>query len=153
VSTLQCSIPESRRESQKQKAPSRLQHPARHCPHAPTAHQSKGRQAYHPCDVRLTNMLSIAVLARRGGGRGEASYRGTEEVGRSGPTLKPGTVCVCCMNGLRKGMHTIWHPLSPACKAGTDLPTNVQAVPRAVSYVITHRPRFQVRTRPSSTPG
>jgi len=27
-------------------------------------------------------------------------------VGRSGPNLKPGTVCVCGINGLRTGMNT-----------------------------------------------
>jgi len=46
-------------------------------------------------------------------------------------------------------MHTTAHPPSPAPRAGTNLPTNVQAVSRAVSYVNTHRPRFQVRARPS----
>jgi len=63
--------------------------------------------------------------------------------------LKPGTVCVCGMNGLRKGMHITEHPPSPASRVGTDLPTNIEAVLRAVSYVNTHRPRFQVRARPS----
>jgi len=67
----------------------------------------------------------------------------------SGPNLTPGTVCVCGINGLRKGMHTTQHPLSPASRAGTDLPTNVQAVSRAVRYVHTHGSRFQVRARPS----
>ena len=38
---------------------------------------------------------------------------------------------------------------SAASRAGTDLTTNVQAVSRAVSYVNTHRPRFQVRARAS----
>ena len=68
--------------------------------------------------------------------------------GRSGPNLQPGTVCVCGMKGLRKGMHTTQHPPSPTSRAGTDLSTNVQAGSRAVSYVNTHRPRFQVRARP-----
>jgi len=35
----------------------------------------------------------------------------------------------------------------------TDLPTNVQAVSRAVSYVNTHRPRIQVWARPSYLKG
>jgi len=70
-------------------------------------------------------------------------------LGSSGPNLKPGTLCVCCMNGLRRGMNTTQHPPSPASRAGTDLPTNVQAVSRAVSYVNTHRLRFQVRARTS----
>jgi len=48
-------------------------------------------------------------------------------------------------------MSTTQHPPSPACRAGTDLPTNVQDVSRAVSHVNTHRPRFQVRARPSYT--
>jgi len=33
-------------------------------------------------------------------------YHPCDSLGRSGPILKPGTVCVCGMNGLRKGMHT-----------------------------------------------
>jgi len=41
-------------------------------------------------------------------------------------------------------MHTTEHPPSPTFRAGTDLPTNVQAISRAVSYVNMHRPRFQV---------
>jgi len=65
-----------------------------------------------------------------------------------GLNLKPGTVCVCGMKGLRKDMHTIKHPPSPASRTGADLPTNVQAVSRAVSYVNTHHPRFQIRARP-----
>ena len=68
----------------------------------------------------------------------------------SGRNLKPGTVCVCGINGLRKGMHTAQHPPSPAVsgfQGRTDLPTNVEAVSRAVRYVNTHRPRFQVWTR------
>jgi len=55
--------------------------------------------------------------------------------GRYGPNMKPGTVCVCGMSGLRKGMNTTQHPTSPASRAGIDLPTNVQADSRAVSYV------------------
>jgi len=51
--------------------------------------------------------------------------------------------------GLEKGMNTTPQLPSPASRAGTDLPTNVQAVSRAVSYVNSHRPRFQVRARPS----
>ena len=71
-------------------------------------------------------------------------------LGRSGPNLKPGTVRVCGMRGLRKGMHTTTqHPPFPASRAWTDPPTNVQAVSRAVRYVNTHRPRFQVSARPS----
>jgi len=70
-------------------------------------------------------------------------------VGRSGPNLKPGTVCVCGMSGLRRGIHTTQHPPSPASGAGTDLSTNVQAVLQAVRCVHTHRHRFQVRARPS----
>ena len=66
-------------------------------------------------------------------------------LGRSGPNLKPGTVCVCGMSGLRKGMNTAQHSPSPGSRPGTDLPSHVQAVSRAVSYVHTHRPRFQVR--------
>jgi len=46
-------------------------------------------------------------------------------------------------------MHTTEHPPSPASRVGTDLPTNVQAISRAVRCVNTHRPRFQVRARPS----
>ena len=65
-------------------------------------------------------------------------------IGRPGPNLTPGTVCVCGMSGLRKGMHTSQHPPSPAFRAGNDPPTNVQAVSRAVRYVNTHRPRSQV---------
>jgi len=68
---------------------------------------------------------------------------------RSGPNLKPGTVCVCGIPGLRRGMNTTQHLPSPASRAGADLPTNVQAVLRAVSCVNTHRPRFQARARPS----
>jgi len=52
-------------------------------------------------------------------------------LGRSGPNLKPRTVCVCGMNGLRKGMNTTQHPPSPASRAGTDLATNEQAGSRA----------------------
>ena len=70
-------------------------------------------------------------------------------LGRSGSNLKPGTVCVCAMSGLRKGINTTQYLPSPASRAGTDLPTNVQAVSRAVRYVNTRRPRFQVRARPS----
>ena len=70
-------------------------------------------------------------------------------LGRSGPSLKPGTVCVCGVNGLRRGMHTTQHPPSPASRTGAGLPTNVQAVLWAVSHVNTHRPRFHVRARPS----
>jgi len=40
--------------------------------------------------------------------------------------------------------HRLRHP-----GQGPILPTNVQAVSQAVSYVNTHRPRFQVRARPS----
>jgi len=58
---------------------------------------------------------------------------------RVNPNLKPGTVCVFRMNGVRTGMHTTEHPPSPASRAGTDLPTTVQAVARAVSYVIDYR--------------
>ena len=76
-------------------------------------------------------------------------FQGALQLGSSGPNLEPGTVCVCGMNGLRKGMNNTQHPPSPASRAGTDLPTNVQAVSQAVSYVNTHRPRFQVRARPS----
>jgi len=71
------------------------------------------------------------------------------DVARSGPNLKPGTVCVCGMSGLRKGMNTTQHPPSPTSRAETDLSTNAQAVSRAVSSVNTHRPRFQVRAQPS----
>ena len=49
-------------------------------------------------------------------------------------------------------MNTAQHPPSPASRAGTDLPTNVEAVSRAVSYVNTHRIRLQVRARPSYPP-
>jgi len=49
-------------------------------------------------------------------------------------------------------MHTTYHLPSSASRAETDLPTNVQAVLPAVSYVNTHRPRFQVRVRPSYMP-
>jgi len=70
------------------------------------------------------------------------------KIGRSDPNLKPGTVCVCGMNGLRQGMDTTQHPPSPASRAGTDLSTNVQAISRAVSYVHTHRPIFQVSPPP-----
>jgi len=72
-------------------------------------------------------------------------------LGRSGPNLQPGTVYVCGMNGLRKGMNTTQHPPSPASRAGADLPTNVEAVSPAVSYVNTHRPRFQARALPAYT--
>jgi len=70
-------------------------------------------------------------------------------VERLGPNLKPGTVCVCGMSGLRKGMHTTQHPPSPAFRAEPDRPTNAEAVSRAVNDVNNHRPRFQVRARPS----
>jgi len=70
-------------------------------------------------------------------------------IGRSVPDLKPGTVRVCGMRGLKKGMHTSQHPPPPASRAWTDPPINVQAVSRAVRYVNTHRPRFQIRARPS----
>jgi len=75
----------------------------------------------------------------------------TCRVGRSGPNLQPKTVCVCGIGGLRKGMHTTQHPPSSASRAWTDPPTNVQAVSRAVRYANTHRPRFQIRARPSYT--
>ena len=71
-------------------------------------------------------------------------------VGSSGPNLKPVTVRVCGMRGLSKGMHTTQHPPSPASRAWTDFPTNVHAVPRAVSHVNTHRgqgPTFLPRER------
>jgi len=70
-------------------------------------------------------------------------------LGRSGPNLKPGTVCVCGMNSLKRGTRTTQHPPFSASRAGADLPTNVQAVSRAVGYVNRHCPRFQVRTRSS----
>ena len=69
-------------------------------------------------------------------------------VGTSKPNLKPGTVCVWGMSGLRNGMDTTQHPPSPASRAGTDSPTNVQAVSRAVSNANTHLSRFQIRARP-----
>jgi len=100
--------------------------------------------AYGSVQVKgLAKRSCYAVVAR---GRSEVRHA---SVGRSGPNLKPGTVCVCGMSGLRKGMDTTQHPPSPASRAGTDLPTTVQAVSRAVTYVNTHRPRFQVRARPS----
>jgi len=40
-------------------------------------------------------------------------------------------------------------PTEKFVRTGANLPTNVQAVSPAVSYVNTHRPRFQVRARPS----
>ena len=48
-------------------------------------------------------------------------------------------------------MSTTQHPPSPASRAGTDPPTDVQAVSRAVCYANTHGPRFQMRARPSYT--
>ena len=77
------------------------------------------------------------------------SLDASSPLGSSGPNLKPGTVCVYGMSGLRKGINTTQHPPSPASRAGTDLPTNVHAVSRAVRHENTHRPRFQVRARPS----
>jgi len=53
------------------------------------------------------------------------------------------------MQGLGKGTTTTQHPPSPASRAGADTPTNIKAVSRAVRYVNTRRPRFQVRARPS----
>jgi len=87
--------------------------------------------------------------------RGWSSVRMSERagekslpVGRSGPNPKPGTVCVCGMSGLRKGINTTQHTVSGF--QGRDRPsTDVQAVSRAVCYVNTHRPRFQVRAQPS----
>ena len=49
-------------------------------------------------------------------------------------------------------MHTTENPPSPASRARTDLPTNDEAVSRAISYVNARRPRFQVRARPSYLP-
>jgi len=47
-------------------------------------------------------------------------------------------------------MNTTQHPPSPASRAGNDLPTNLQAVLRAVRCCVnTNCPRFQVRARPS----
>jgi len=81
---------------------------------------------------------------QRGRGRCAPMLLRAWALGRLGPNLKPGTVCVSGMKGLRKGTNT-----SPASRAGTDFPTNVQAVSWAVRYVNTHRLRFQVRARPS----
>ena len=78
--------------------------------------------------------------------------RASTSIERSGPNLKPGTVCVCGIRGLRNGRNTTQHPPSPASRAGTDPPTNVQAVLRAFCYANTHRPRFQIRARPSYPP-
>jgi len=64
------------------------------------------------------------------------------DLGRSGYNLKSGTVFVCDMNGLRQGMDTTQHPPSPASRARAVLPSNVQAVSPAVSYVHMHRPRL-----------
>ena len=93
------------------------------------------------CARRVNPRFMISKLdVNRDGGMG---------LGRSGPNLKPGTVRVCGMRGLRTGMHTTQHPPSPISRAWNDPPTNVQAVSRAVCYVNTHRPRIQVRARPS----
>ena len=62
--------------------------------------------------------------------------------------LKPGAVCVCGMSGLRNA-RTLPTPTGSGSRAGPDLPTNVEADSRAVSYVNTHRPRFHVRVRHS----
>jgi len=70
-------------------------------------------------------------------------------VGRSAPNLKRGTVCVCGMSGLRNGMNTTQHLPSPASRAEINPPTNGQVVSRAIWYANTHRPRFQIRARPS----
>ena len=48
-------------------------------------------------------------------------------IGKLGPNLKPGTVRVCGMRGLRKGMNTTQHLPSPGSRAWIDPPTNVQA--------------------------
>jgi len=89
------------------------------------------------------------LRGRRQPGITHACLGHPHQVGWPGPNLKPGTVCVCGMSSLRNGMNTSQHPPSPASRAGNDPPANVQAVSRAVPYVNTHRPRFQVRTRPS----
>jgi len=46
-------------------------------------------------------------------------------------------------------LSTLLPPLSPNSRAGPHLPTNGQAVSRAANTVNTHRPKFQVRARPS----
>jgi len=68
----------------------------------------------------------------KAGVEGEGGWLSPDELGRSDPNLKPGTVCVCGMSGLRNGENTTQHPPSPASRAGTDPSTNVQAVSRAV---------------------
>ena len=93
-------------------------------------------------EVVVVVVLGIEQMTRRSGS-------GTIRVGRLGPNLQPGMACVCGMNGWRKGMNTIQHQPSPASRAGADVPINVRAASQAVSNVNTHRPRFQVRARPS----
>jgi len=84
----------------------------------------------HSC---TKNALTRATGGANGGNRDR----------KVGPNLKPGTACVCGINGLRRGMHTIQHPPSPAPRAETDLPTHLQAVFRAVGYVNTHQSQVQ----------
>jgi hypothetical protein len=90
-----------------------------------------------------------AYSAYVGSMRSDAYKHDGRGLGRSGPNLEPGTVRVYVINGLIHGLNTTEHPPSPGYRAGPDLPTNVQAVSRAVSYVNTHRPRSQVRVNPT----
>jgi len=71
-----------------------------------------------------------------------------KEKKRLGPNLEPEMAGVYSMDGLRNGMDTI-HAHRLQVRERPNLPITVAAVLRAVNYVSTQLPRFQVRARPS----
>ena len=116
-----------------------------HLAHQPVAPRQSDERAVPPFDHLGRPSCKVArVAAPR-----LRPNRSSKHLWRSGPNPIPGKACVCGMNGFIKGMSTTQHPPSPGPRSEIDLPTSVQAVSRAVSYVNTHRPRFQVRARPS----
>jgi len=104
---------------------------------------------YEPDPLFLAHHAVCLTIWNGALARGRGADMVNKRLERSGPNLKPETVCVYGMNLLKKSLKTTQHSPSPAFRAEVDLPTNVQAVSRAVSYVNTHCPRFQVRVRPS----
>ena len=72
-----------------------------------------------------------------------------DHIGSRGPNLQPGTVGVYVSYGSRNGFNTTEQPFLSGSRARPDLVFNVRAVVRAVNDVNNHRPRFQIRARPS----
>ena len=86
---------------------------------------------------------------------GWVSYRGGESacearrLGRSDPHLEPGMMRVYVTNGMRNCLN-IGRRVGPCPRTHRRwVLGGVHAVSRAVNYINTHRPRFQVRARPS----